>query len=633
MSDPLHLADHAWEDAVALVSQIEHAARSNISPQSFFDDVTASLRLISGALAVSMWTSDRQERTILARNGISIHDDERIDVDQSGDLAPQSRWIDADAATGGRLLSTQRIHPDVQLGIELRFDRPVEISRREPLSELVQAVLELAATVFLRGQVSDLRSRIDEQSRRDALICKLNEGISLTDSFVSITAAIASQTSVDRVSLLRTKSSRFRLVTTSSQSKIDRRARQVRLLEQLVDQSLEHDDRLSFTVGSADQKNAESTPGLDDYLHESGCREIVIESISDEDQDGVIAAIVVERFRGSPDEARPLSTLMDPFRPLVADAVRAAIRRDDATWGLIASRFAGPTTRRTAIGLAIGLGVLVLAACFIPAMLKIPVEGRILATKRSRLYAPAEGIVAEVAVRNGQRVEKGQTLAVLRSDNLDLQQRRLEASLSTVQTRLASLLAIRSRSSTQATRERDVSASADEQVLKTELEGLEKQLRLVRQQQASLHVTSPLDGRVDRWDLQQSLTARPVTHGQHLLDVISEQQGWTIELELPEQHVNYVLDAQRLHPCRCTFRLRSNPTKTYTGIIKAVSDVAHVNPLGQSMVRLTLPLKANAADDFRTGATVIAQVECGKHPLGFVWLRGLIQWWRTQAWF
>jgi hypothetical protein len=115
--------------------------------------------------------------------------------------------------------------------------------------------------------------------------------------------------------------------------------------------------------------------------------------------------------------------------------------------------------------------------------------------------------------------------------------------------------------------------------------------------------------------------------------VISNADGWIIELDLPEKNVNYVLDEQRRQPCRFAFRLRSDPTKTHQGTIEHVADVAHLSPQGQSLVRSTSRLESEAAGDFRNGATVIAQIHCGQHPLGFVWLRGLIQWFRTQAWF
>jgi len=634
MTDPQHLADHAWKDAQALVERIEQAARSNVPVAKFFNDLTSGLRLTTGASTVAIGVTDRQKQSILARSGISIHDDQIVDFDDhSVDHAPRSEWISDESQDLGRLVAAQRIHRDVQLNIDLRFDRPVEFALRQPLNELVEVVMELAATVYTRCQLNELRVELAHRTNRDALISQLNEGLALSDSFSSIASAIASQTLVDRVSLLRFKSPRYRLITTSTQPVIDRRARQSRLLERLAATTLENADRFTFTVGAPSEVNQDTIESLDGYLHESGCREIHIEPIRDKQKHHAIAAIVLERFRTASADGPSIDSLLDPIREPVSQAVRSAIRRDDAPWGLIASRLAAATNRRRASFAAAGLLMLILASCWVPATLKIPVEGRVIATRQSRLYAPAEGIVVDVVVNNGQHVRKAQTLVILRSPNLDLQQRNMQGALSTARTRLDSLIANRSRSGGLASRERESNGSADEQVLKTEIEGLEKQLQLVRAQQDRLTIVSPIDGKVDRWDLQRSLIARPVTHGQYLLDVNSIADGWTVELDLPEENVNYVLDQQRLHPCRCTFRLRSNPTKTHDGMIQEIAEVAHLNPQGKSVIRVTLPIQSDATDNFRTGASVTAQIDCGQRPIGFVWLRGLIQWSRSQTWF
>jgi hypothetical protein len=460
----------------------------------------------------------------------------------------------------------------------------------------------------------------------------LHDGIGLADSFASIASAVASAISVDRVTLLRPKSSRYRLIAASTQTKVDRGQRQVRFLERLTETATRQSSCFSFKVGEPGDPNAKVCDVLDEYLDHSGCREILVESIVNE-QAEPIAAMVLERFRIPTDDPRSIASRLAPLRQPVRDAVRSAIDRENASWGLIASRLVGKS-RQSSVGYAaIGLSLVVLASCLIPATLKIPVQGRLVAAKRSHVFAPSEGIVAEVPVRNGQQVQQGDTLLAMHSPGLDLQKRHLEGALSTAQVRLNSLLAQRSDGGGGARRDREMSLSAEEQVLKTEIVGLEKQLQLLRQQHAGLTITSPIDGQVDCWDLQRSLTARPVKHGQLLLDVISSSDGWIIELDLPEKNVNYVLDAQRREPCRFTFRLRSNPTTIHEGSIEQIADVAHLSPQGRSIIRTTSRLGSDAPGELRHGTTVIAQIHCGRHPLGFVWLRGLIQWFRTQAWF
>lgn len=630
MTDPQQLADRAWKDAGALAERVEQAARSNVSRRSFFEDLATGLRLTSAASAVAVWVSESSKRTVLARAGVAIHDVEDVIVDPvPNDHSPHSQWNDGPTNNGGRLHAIQFVNEELQLGLDLRFDQPVDFSLRQPLGELAEVMLDLAMTFYLRWEVNGLRTELQHRTNRDVLISKLNEGIGLTESFASIALAISSEAMVDRVSLLRRRAGRYHMVTTSTQPKVDRRARSVRLLETLTSTALNHSSSMVFTIGAPSDVSPEISSSLEDYLHESGCREIHIESVcQDEQSDDAIAAIVLERFRAA-GRAQTISAMLTPIHRPVRLAIRNAISRDDAGWGLLASRVLTESNRRKAVFAAVGLAVLLLASCVIPAPLEIPVQGHIVATDRSRYFAPHEGMVSEVVVRNGQAVHQGDTLVVLHSPALDLQQREIEAALATAASRRDSLLALRSQGNS--ARQQESKVSADEKVLKAEMTGLRKQLELIQTQQDKLIIRSSIDGTVDRWDLQQSLAARPVTHGQYLLDVISREHGWTVELDLPEQNVNYVLEQQQA--CRCFFRLRSNPTKTYEGLVDQIADVAHLSPSGQSVVRLTVPIEADASAEIRSGATVVAQLQCGNRAIGFVLFRGLIQWWRCQTWF
>ena len=256
-------------------------------------------------------------------------------------------------------------------------------------------------------------------------------------------------------------------------------------------------------------------------------------------------------------------------------------------------------------------------------------------TKRSHVFAPVEGIVDDVLVVNGQKVQQGQALLLLRSPALELEQKAIEGNLATARTRLAALQALRSRGDS-STSTREASSSASEQVLKAEIKGLEQQSELLMRQIATLEVKSPIDGNVERWDLGQSLVARPVTHGQYLVDVISSTEGWRLELDLPDAEVNYLLQQHRQEPCAVSFRVRSDPTRVHRGTVSEISEVAHVDARGRSLIRATVELDESSlsgvTQSFRSGADVLAQVHCGQRSVGFVMFRGIIEWWRSQSW-
>lgn len=641
MSNPTHRNDGIWKDAEALIERVELSARGNAELTAFFDDIVGGLRLTTRASAVTLAVGNSDELVLLARSGVILHAAEAdgnpaelfgIPTNEaSPDFTSHCRWFDGEL--GSRLNVCQRLQADRWLQLDFCFEVPLDLSVRGPIGELAEVLLDLTAPVVLRDELEELQRRVNTRTDRDSLIRGLNQGIGLTDSFGSIATTLASACQFDRVSLLQCRGKRFRLVTTSAQQKVVRRARQIRLMERLVGVVLSESDSFEHQVGNVAEFDVDVSDALEIYCNQSGFREIYIRLVRDPQRYQPVAVIVVERFQAAESEFERIQQQMQTLLSPLEDAVRDALQREDSGWALIASRVWSPANRKKIVGSIVTLVILTVAALFVPMELRLSVEGRVLATEQSRLFSPTEGVVSALAVANGESVGKGAVLMHLRSPALDLQRRTVEGSLATAETRLVALTAMRSRGNAVSNREREAEVAVDERVLRKEIEGLNAQLVLLERQQANLTIRSPMDGLVDRWDLTQALQSRPVTHGQYLLDVISETGGWTIELDLPEQHINYVLQQQRVTPCRCSFRLRSDPTRTYQGAITGIAGVANLAATGEAVVPATFALKAEQMGDLRDGATVIAQVECGKYSMGFVVFRGLIQWYRSNPWF
>ena len=639
MPDPSHRHDGIWKDAEVLIERVEVAARGNSGAASFFDDLVEGLRLAARASAVSLSVARGEELVLLARSGVQLrvaHADEAAEslgvpaTEPILDFTSRRRW--ADGELGSQLNVRQRLQSDRWLQLDFCFEDVLELSLREPIGQLAEVLLDLTSPVVLRDELDELQQRVDARSGRDDFIRGLNQGIGLTDSFGSIAMTLASACQFDRVSLFQCRGKRFRLVTTSARKKVVRRARQIRLMERLVGVILSEADSFQYQVGSATDLDVSVLDALEPYCNQSGFREIYIHLVRDKKSQKPVAVIMVERFQAAANELERIHSKMQSLLLPVEDAVRDALKREDSGWGFIASRLWSPANRRKIAGSIITLIILVVTALFVPMELRLSVEGRVVATEQSRLFSPTEGVVSEIAVTNGERVSKDAVLIQLRSPALDLQRRTVEGALATAETRLVSLKAMRSRGNAVSNREREAEVAAEERVLRKEIEGLNSQLLLLEGQQENLTIRSPMNGLVDRWDLTQSLQSRPVAHGQYLLDIISETDGWTIELDVPEQHVNYVLQQQQVMPCRCSFRLRSDPTRVYQGTINEIAEVANLQVSGGSVVSATFDLTDEQVGDMRDGATLVAQVECGKYPLGFVVFRGLIQWYRSNPW-
>ncbi len=552
---------------------------------------------------------------------------------QSG--PPVAQWSDR-----LQLTATEQISPHVVIGLRLQFDQAVDGTLAAPLCELAETLLSLASGVYLRQQFTELTTAVDSQDHRDWVLDRLNDGTTLHESLAIIAETIAGELSSDRVSLLQVDGKRVRMIASSTQPLVDRRARQVRLLESLVSAVLRRQSQFQFVVGTAESApfaDPRRLNAMNAYLAESGCREIQIEAVhestNDTDRGAVIGAIVMERFRLRDDAGDAERRCFERLRLPALAALRRAFQRERITWPVILSRLASSKPSKRFSWLLAASALVIIALCLIRGELKVPADGRLTATNHSRLYAPADGVISVLHVDNGAAVTAGTPLLEIRSAHLDQQQRQLQGALATTKTRLAAVIASRSRSASgNLDRENGVLSSSNEQVLETEIAGLESQLRLIEQQQAELTLHSPIAGHVDRWDLQQSLAGRPVVHGQFLLDVISKSDGWTVELDIPDVESQYVVDAQAAEPCLVTFRLRSNPDRPYPGQLQHISSTTQFDRSGRSVLHCTLAV-AQDDQEFRLGATVMAQIHCGSRPLAFIWFRSLIGWARQVDWF
>ncbi len=638
MSDSIRLADHIWKDGESLVGRLEQLSRSGMQAVVFYQEVADGMLAVSGGASVGFWQteitsvdSDRESNTaafsLLARAGIDV-----VSADQSALAqcfadacpAPIATWT-----TANQLSATQRVTDNTVIGLNIRFDQPSDSQAGRALCELAEAVLQIGSGIYLRDKYSQLQKSTNESNTQDLWTSHLYSGVTLRESFAAIADAVSQATGMDRVGMLRQRKRGCELIATSTQPMVDRRAQQIRLMEDLVTATTSTSDAFSFDVGSAREVAPEIRQPLDRYLGASGVKSIRIESICDESGERC-AALIAESFQNATDDC---DTRLDSVRDRCFHAAQLAIQRDQQTWSQIgfagaANAVAQHSTSRKAIAM-LGMSVFAFALLYlIPAELKLPVEGRLVPAQRQRIFAPVDSTIARVLVENGQGVKKGDVLIELTSSKLDLLHEQIAGDLATTQTQLGVVSATRGDTPTQ-----DGNVAADQQVLKTKIAGLKKQLELVNQQLADLQITSPIDGTVDRWDLQQSLPSKPVRHGEHLVDVAATDQGWTVQLDIPDHESRYVIERQTNQPCDVSMRLRSDPANEFSATVDRVAKTAMLSDTGKPIVHASASMPVKRGNDaFRSGATVQAYIHCGKRSLGVIWFRGIVQWARQRGW-
>ena len=102
---------------------------------------------------------------------------------------------------------------------------------------------------------------------------------------------------------------------------------------------------------------------------------------------------------------------------------------------------------------------------------------------------------------------------------------------------------------------------------------------------------------------------------------------WRIDLRVPDEHIGYVLAAQRTADAgiRVSFGLATDPGTTYEGRVTRVALASEITSEWQSTVRVTVRLDREQIPQPRPGATVVAKIHCGQKSVGYVWLHDLIE--------
>jgi multidrug resistance efflux pump len=216
---------------------------------------------------------------------------------------------------------------------------------------------------------------------------------------------------------------------------------------------------------------------------------------------------------------------------------------------------------------------------------------------------------------------------------LDLEYQSLLGQVDTLTAKLMALRSSKTKQGNDRASEQAQRLSAEEEDLKIQLLGLRKQLELVKRDREGLTLASPLAGQVDGWEIEQTLLQRPVAQGERLFQIFTPDAGWQVELEIPDQIAGYVAEAQRSGPCPVEFRIRSDPAKSQHAMLSFLSETTQVTAAQKAVVFAKVDLANANIRATRSGARVVARIDCGRSTLGYTWLRETLEFLQRSFWF
>lgn len=620
-----------------LLEHAETLARTPIGTNDYYRQVLGELADILEADSVAVWSA-REDSVSLLFDTRSDLDRDRVAqaVEPVGRLEAD-RTVLVPPGVGGRLpnamelarcIACVSVAPSLRLALDVRLSPAAQ--RGENIADVVAAVAAIVVE-FHRGRQLTRMFSLSAERDHVATMCQLLHA-TLNRRRIALDLANegAAALRVDRVSVLLAEESSFRLQAATAVNEINRRANASRAIEQLVSDVRGQGTALPWTSTGEPSEAAKA------YLQETGAKRVRVEPLGPKpgSWDGALAAVVFETFSDT-----PLNPDFDGVAEVcrhAATALANAVAYESQSWrGRLLSWPALAPSRRTRTIAMLIAGVL-LALILIPADFELESHGQVQPAHRRQIYAPADGVITQVAVNNTASVDRGTTLAVMRNPDLDLEEQRIRGELATSNARLAAIRATRvdldRRSQTSAAQ-----LAAEEAELKETLASLNRQLEIVNRRVADLTLKSPIAGQVVRWDLIRSLESRPVRQGQLLMQVVDPAGPWQLELRIPDRHVRHVLaarttakDAKGL-PVRFLFRM--SPNTTYAATLDDVNLATDLDQGGELSTLATVTVNPKDIPDLRPGSSVIAKIHCGRRSLGYVWLRELLEFLQTRVFF
>jgi biotin carboxyl carrier protein len=261
-------------------------------------------------------------------------------------------------------------------------------------------------------------------------------------------------------------------------------------------------------------------------------------------------------------------------------------------------------------------------------MLIVPVDftlsskGALQPVDKQEVYAPLGGEIWDVRADEGQAVEKGETLIVMRNDELESQIAELTGKVATSQGRLQSIT-YQVLHPGKLTPGELANLQIQKAELAQELDTQHAELKIKVEQYRKLTITAPRSGRIITWDAKENLLGRPVEMGQSLMVVANENSLWELELFVPERRAGKLRKAfikaqgnNEKVPVR--FILMTDPGTSRTGTVREVENSTFVHEDEGPCVRVKVDLD-EPIDNPRPNSSLTAKVVVGRCNLFYYW--------------
>jgi len=419
--------------------------------------------------------------------------------------------------------------------------------------------------------------------------------------------SIASLCGCVRVSMGCHDGKTLRLVAMSGQSKIDDRRKIARQLCALMQDTLEC-RRAIFP-----NEDAEAAPALQSYFKSQGEHPLLSFLMPGSLRDRFVLVLereAHEHFSTAQADAieqsvKNVAALMALSHAQSLSATQKCKRWTSETWTQLIS-WSNWTTKQWVAAIATAV---LLLSFIVPVTHRISAEAYIEASDRQVLVAPQDGFILSAHARAGEFVAKGNLLATLDGQNLQLAAEKWHSEKVKNEQNYAQALAMHDRS--------ELSR------LRADVQRIDAEIALVEDQIKRSELRAPFDGVLLDGDWTQSLGA-PVAKGDILFEIGSAEQ-YRLVLEVDEHDIGYVRPEQLAQ-----LRMAALPTTQWDAKLGDVLPVA-VSEKGRAAFRIPATI-AGDASALQPGMEGVGKVEVGSRSIFWVYTHKMLDRVRYLGW-
>jgi len=506
-------------------------------------------------------------------------------------------------------------------------------SNEEPVVLRVIAAMAELADDYFAARVIAQRDQLEQNySKLVKFSNVINSDLNARRTAITISNYSRDIFGCTRVSVLKRVGPVYALVASSGVQNVNRRANSSRLIENMSKRVLRRSTKTVIHIPGSGDKGAIPRK-LDAYCAANDLKCLVMVPI----RKGSLASkpyfVMTMEYKKEIEDIGSVIHSINSIEPQIRSALNNSCNYESLPFlmpmrGLRALLgIFGATKRLFYFLLILGLiGLTAFILFFTKSDLKVHMRGKLVAQSDSYVFAPGDGIVDRVFAQHGEKVEKGDPLLVLRSDQLELDIAEALGKLEIARKKLASeevALSVFSQDGTPEGQGALMRLTGDTIGTTEQIHHYENEVRLLEIRKSKLAVNSPIEGEVASWDPERTLGGnRPVRRGDRLIQIVKTGDKWYAELDVPGDQIAHLLDDhfQIRDDLEVRLTIASAPDIVLDAKIFDIARVAEQNSettYANVRVMVEFETEGDSFANIRPGTTVVANMNCGEVSVAY----------------